>query len=90
MFVKDYMTRHPIMIAPDTRVIEAQKLMGENNIRHLPIVGDGKRILGLVTREAAIRLKTARLLYRKVVIAVSHNDFLQFDILGNYFIGDIA
>ena len=50
MFVKDYMTRHPIMIAPDTRVIEAQRLMGENNIRHLPIVGDGKRILGLVTR----------------------------------------
>ena len=51
MFVKDYMTRHPIMIEPDKRVVEAQKLMGENNIRHLPVVGDGKRLLGLVTRE---------------------------------------
>ena len=50
MFVKDYMTRHPIMIEPDTRVTEAQKLLGENNIRHLPVVGDGKRVLGLVTR----------------------------------------
>ncbi len=51
MFVKDYMTRHPIMIEPDKRIIQAQKLMGENNVRHLPVVGDGKRLLGLVTRD---------------------------------------
>ncbi|MBG7609730.1 MAG: CBS domain-containing protein [Anaerolineae bacterium] len=51
MFVKDYMTRHPIMIEPDKRVTEAQKLMGESNIRHIPVVGDGKRLLGLITRE---------------------------------------
>ena len=51
MFVKDYMTRHPIMIEPDKRVTEAQKMMGENNIRHLGVVGDGKRLLGLITRE---------------------------------------
>src|SRR5262245_28141497 len=51
MLVKDYMTRHPIMIEPTRRVIEAQRLMGENNIRHLPVVADGKRLLGLVTRQ---------------------------------------
>jgi acetoin utilization protein AcuB len=51
MFVKDYMTRHPIMIAPDRPASEAQNLMIENNVRHLPVVGDGKRLLGLVTRE---------------------------------------
>lgn len=51
MLVKDYMTRHPIMIGPDMRVTEAQKLMAENNIRHLPVAGDGKRLLGLVTRQ---------------------------------------
>ncbi|MDX8400507.1 MAG: CBS domain-containing protein [Gallionellaceae bacterium] len=51
MFVKDYMTRHPIMIEPDKRVTEAQKLMGESNIRHIPVVDDGKRLLGLITRE---------------------------------------
>lgn len=50
MFVKDYMTRHPIMIEPDKRVIEAQKIMAENKVRHLPVVGDGKRLIGLVTR----------------------------------------
>jgi len=51
MFVKDYMTRHPIMIEPDKRVTEAQQMMGESNIRHLPVIGDGKHLLGLVTRE---------------------------------------
>jgi acetoin utilization protein AcuB len=51
MLVKDYMTRHPIMIEPSLKVIEAQKIMMENKIRHLPVVGDGKRLLGLVTRQ---------------------------------------
>lgn len=51
MFVKDYMTRHPIMIEPDKRITEVQMIMGENKIRHLPVVGDGKRLLGLITRE---------------------------------------
>ncbi|MFN8457386.1 MAG: CBS domain-containing protein [Anaerolineae bacterium] len=51
MIVKDYMTRHPILISPDMRVTEAQKIMSENNIRHVPVVGDGKRLQGLVTRQ---------------------------------------
>ncbi|HJZ48903.1 MAG TPA: CBS domain-containing protein [Roseiflexaceae bacterium] len=51
MLVKDYMTRHPIMVEPSRRVVEVQKLMVENNIRHLPVIGDGKRLLGLLTRQ---------------------------------------
>lgn len=51
MLVKDYMTRHPIMIEPAMRVADAQKLMSENQIRHLPVIGSGKRLLGLVTRQ---------------------------------------
>ncbi len=51
MLVKDYMTRHPIMIESSVKVTEAQKIMMENRIRHLPVVGDGKRLLGLVTRQ---------------------------------------
>jgi acetoin utilization protein AcuB len=50
MLVKDYMTRHPIMISPDALASKAQHIMIENNIRHLPVVGDGKRLVGLVTR----------------------------------------
>jgi acetoin utilization protein AcuB len=51
MLVKDYMTRHPIMVPPTMPAAEAQKIMAENKVRHLPVVGDGKRPLGLVTRE---------------------------------------
>ena len=50
MLVKECMTRHPIMISPSTKVTEAQQLMAENNIRHLPVASDGKRLEGLVTR----------------------------------------
>ncbi|MEP7358242.1 MAG: CBS domain-containing protein [Anaerolineales bacterium] len=51
MLVRDYMTRHPIMVGPAVPVAEAQRLMIENHIRHLPVVEDGKRLLGLVTRQ---------------------------------------
>jgi acetoin utilization protein AcuB len=60
MLVKDYMTRHPIMIPPTLPAAEAQKLMVENKVRHLPVVGDGKRPLGLVTRER-LRIPPAEL-----------------------------
>jgi len=51
MLVRDYMTRHPIMVGPEVGVAEAQRLMMENHVRQLPVVGDGKRLLGLVTRQ---------------------------------------
>lgn len=51
MLVKDYMTRHPIMIEPHKPIMVAQQIMNENKIRHLPVVADGKRLLGLVTRQ---------------------------------------
>jgi acetoin utilization protein AcuB len=51
MLVKDCMTRHPIMISPSMPVTEAEKILSENMIRHLPVVGDGKRLLGLITRQ---------------------------------------
>jgi len=35
-------------------IVEAQRYMWEHNLRHLPIVGDGKRLLGLVTRQTLL------------------------------------
>jgi acetoin utilization protein AcuB len=52
MLVKDYMTRHPLMAEPTMSIVEAQRFMAQNRIRHLPIVGDGKRLLGLVTPQS--------------------------------------
>jgi len=51
MLVKNCMTRHPIMLPSTASVVTAQQILAENNIRHLPIVGDGKRLEGLVTRQ---------------------------------------
>jgi CBS-domain-containing membrane protein len=45
------MTRHPVMVAPDLPAAEAERIMAENHIRHLPVVEDGKRLVGLVTRQ---------------------------------------
>ncbi len=52
MLVKDCMTRHPIVIPPTTLATDAQKIMTENHIRHLPVAGTGKRLEGLVTRQS--------------------------------------
>ena len=54
MLVKDYMTRHPFMAEPSMSIVEAQRYMWENGIRHLPVVGDGKRLVGLVTRQTLL------------------------------------
>jgi len=52
MLVKDFMTRHPILITETTAAPEAQKIMVENSIRHLPVTGSGKRLRGLITRQS--------------------------------------
>jgi len=51
MFVKDYMTRHPVMVEPTMSVVEVQGIMAETKVRHLPVAGKGKRLVGLITRQ---------------------------------------
>ena len=51
MLVKDYMTRHPVMAEPSMSIVEAQRMMAEAGVRHLPVVERGKRLVGLVTRQ---------------------------------------
>jgi acetoin utilization protein AcuB len=51
MLVKDCMTRHPTTISIHTLLTEAQQIMVENKIRHLLVAGQGKRLLGLITRQ---------------------------------------
>ena len=60
MFVRDYMTKHPVMVEPTMTILEAQGIMAEAKIRHLPIVESGKRLVGLVTRER-LRIPPAEL-----------------------------
>jgi len=49
MRIKDVMTRSPITVDSETLVLEAQKIMRENNIRRLPVVDKGK-LVGMVTK----------------------------------------
>jgi acetoin utilization protein AcuB len=55
MLVKEIMTPNPVTIEPDMSVTEAQRLMKEDNIRHLPVVREGKGVVGLITRDALNR-----------------------------------
>ncbi len=50
MFVKDLMTAHPITITPEASIMSAERVMRENNIRHLPVVSPGGALIGLITR----------------------------------------
>lgn len=48
MKLRDIMKREPITASELTRVGEAQRLMRTNQIRHMPVVRDG-RLLGIVS-----------------------------------------
>jgi len=50
MLVKDRMTSDPITITPDTSFPEAFRLMRERRIRHLPVVDEGGKLIGIVTQ----------------------------------------
>ncbi len=60
MIIRDYMTRHPVMIEPDRSVVEAQGIMAEMRVRHVPVVEEGKRLVGLITQES-LRVPPAQL-----------------------------
>jgi acetoin utilization protein AcuB len=47
MFVRDYMTRNPITVTPETTFPQAIKAIRNNKIRHLPVVEDNK-LVGLI------------------------------------------
>ncbi len=49
MRIRDMMTRNPVTVDSETLVMDAQKIMKENNIRRLPVVDKGK-LVGMVTK----------------------------------------
>jgi len=55
MLIRDQMTRNPIYGHPDMAVIEAQELMKEKGFRHLPILDDEKKLVGLITMRSLLR-----------------------------------
>jgi acetoin utilization protein AcuB len=49
MFVSRSMTRRVVTVGPDTSVFEAQELMSKNRVRHLPVVEDVDKLIGIVS-----------------------------------------
>jgi len=49
------MKKNPITVDSDTYVLDAQKMMRENNIRRLPVVDKGK-LVGIVTNTTSLWL----------------------------------
>lgn len=48
MLVRDWMAKDPVVVAPDTPVLEAIRLLKEKGFRRLPVM-EGGRLVGLVT-----------------------------------------
>jgi acetoin utilization protein AcuB len=49
MQVRGVMTRNPITIDPEAPLATAMAVMKKEQIRHLPVIDDGGRLLGLIT-----------------------------------------
>lgn len=49
MFIADYMTADPLTITAEVLVPEARRLLDDNHFRHLPVVDENKRLIGVVT-----------------------------------------
>lgn len=47
--VSDYMTMEPAVVDPETDAKEAARIMVDGGIRHLPVVDDEGRLLGLLS-----------------------------------------
>ena len=49
MFVGDRMSTDLITAGPDMMIFEAKNLMTEKSIRHLPVIDEAGKLLGIVT-----------------------------------------
>lgn len=49
MFVSRSMTRNVITVDQEAGILDAQKLMADNKIRHLPIIDNNQQLIGVVT-----------------------------------------
>lgn len=49
MFIADYMTADPLTISADTLVSAARRLLDDNHFRHLPVVDEQRKLIGVVS-----------------------------------------
>jgi len=59
--VEERMTRHVLVAAPSTELAEAMALMVDGHFRHLPVVNDDGRVIGLVSMRDLMAYTSLRL-----------------------------
>ena len=50
MRIRDVMTKNPVTVESDTLILDARRIMKENNFRRLPVVEKGK-LVGIITKQ---------------------------------------
>jgi CBS domain-containing protein len=66
--LRDVMTSGPLTITPDVGILDAAQLMGERNLRHLPVV-EGGNLVGIVSIRDVLGFLAERLWSERDVAA---------------------
>jgi len=61
MLVRDLMTRDVVTLEEDENLLLADDVMRLGRIRHLPVVGAGRKLVGLVTHRDMLRASVSSL-----------------------------
>jgi CBS domain-containing membrane protein len=60
--VADIMTREPYTLGPDNTLAEVRTMMAEHHIRHVPVVNDEGRVIGIVSQRDVLAAGDSTLL----------------------------
>jgi CBS domain-containing protein len=75
---RDIMTESVVAATPSMTVTEVVELLSEHRISGLPVIGDGRRVVGMITEADVLRRKrgqdTVRALMTTDVVAVSEHE----------------
>ena len=60
VLLRDVMTPSPLTVSPDVSILDAAQMMGERNLRHLPVV-EGGNLVGVVSIKDVLGFLAERL-----------------------------
>jgi CBS domain-containing protein len=66
--LRDVMTPNPLTVTPDVGILDAAQMMGERNLRHLPVV-EGGNLAGIVSIKDVLGFLAERLWSEKDAVA---------------------
>ncbi|MCW2643082.1 MAG: hypothetical protein JWP76_5388 [Dactylosporangium sp.] len=69
--ITDWMNRNPQTIRPDAALTEAARIMVDGAYRHLPVVSDDGRVVGIVAMSDIVNAVTRSVRLASVVVVVS-------------------